>query len=218
MKLALKIATVLAVGLMLTVSQAFAAPAQTWSINDTDAVAVTPNYLDITNVTVAANGGNYDISMALNGDIGSATTGLELYQVNFGNTESTLFTDPTISTLAFKFKTSSPVFYAENLETNSEIPIVSGNVSTVNNKSTLIWFVNQSFLNDNMNYFAGQTSFNGIVKDITPASTTPIPGAIWLLGSGIMGLVGLRRRQTGKHPNPALSAQTDGAGLALQIT
>jgi hypothetical protein len=30
---------------------------------------------------------------------------------------------------------------------------------------------------------------------ITPKATTPIPGAVWLLGSGLMGLVGIRRRQ-----------------------
>lgn len=30
---------------------------------------------------------------------------------------------------------------------------------------------------------------------ITPEATTPIPGAVWLLGSGLMGLVGIRRRQ-----------------------
>jgi len=30
---------------------------------------------------------------------------------------------------------------------------------------------------------------------ITPEATTPIPGAVRLLGSGLMGLVGIRRRQ-----------------------
>jgi hypothetical protein len=34
-------------------------------------------------------------------------------------------------------------------------------------------------------------------------SAVPIPGAIWLLGSGIVGFVGLRRRQKSKAPNPA---------------
>ena len=30
---------------------------------------------------------------------------------------------------------------------------------------------------------------------ITTEGTTPIPGAVWLLGSGLMGLAGIRRRQ-----------------------
>jgi len=32
----------------------------------------------------------------------------------------------------------------------------------------------------------------GVSADV---STTPIPGAAWLLGSGILGLVGLKRRK-----------------------
>jgi hypothetical protein len=48
------------------------------------------------------------------------------------------------------------------------------------------------------NYYDGTTytptGFNG---DVTPAPTptpTPIPAAAWLLGSGLMGLAGIRRR------------------------
>lgn len=35
---------------------------------------------------------------------------------------------------------------------------------------------------------------NGSVTDVTP-TPTPVPAAAWLLGSGLMGLVGLRRRK-----------------------
>jgi hypothetical protein len=32
---------------------------------------------------------------------------------------------------------------------------------------------------------------------ITGASSTPIPGAIWLFGSGLLGLIGLKRKYLG---------------------
>jgi hypothetical protein len=33
------------------------------------------------------------------------------------------------------------------------------------------------------------------VKDTTKAFTTPIPSAVWLLGAGLLGLIGLQRRR-----------------------
>ncbi|NVN90947.1 MAG: VPLPA-CTERM sorting domain-containing protein [Desulfuromonadales bacterium] len=42
---------------------------------------------------------------------------------------------------------------------------------------------------------AVDTVFNNAVATATP-TTTPIPAAAWLLGSGLMGLAGLRRRKT----------------------
>ena len=34
-------------------------------------------------------------------------------------------------------------------------------------------------------------------KPTTPVATTPIPGAVWLLGSGLVGLIGLKRKCLG---------------------
>jgi len=39
------------------------------------------------------------------------------------------------------------------------------------------------------------TKWNGDTADTTSTATTPIPGAIWLLGSGLFGLVAMRRRK-----------------------
>lgn len=50
---------------------------------------------------------------------------------------------------------------------------------------------------DGENYYSAVISFNGdgsIVMNQT--SATPVPGALVLLGSGLVGLVGLRRRQS----------------------
>lgn len=36
--------------------------------------------------------------------------------------------------------------------------------------------------------------FDDLILVATPTNATPIPGAAWLLGSGLLGLIGLRRR------------------------
>ena len=45
-----------------------------------------------------------------------------------------------------------------------------------------------NYYNNGTMYYAPAFSVNG-----TPVST-PIPGAIWLLGSGVLGLIGMRKR------------------------
>ncbi|MCP4671684.1 MAG: PEP-CTERM sorting domain-containing protein, partial [Desulfobacula sp.] len=42
-------------------------------------------------------------------------------------------------------------------------------------------------------YFKGQTSF--IVRQVATTSSTPVPGAIILLGSGLLYLAGIRRKR-----------------------
>jgi hypothetical protein len=36
---------------------------------------------------------------------------------------------------------------------------------------------------------------DNVILDVTPSSSVPIPGAIWLLGSGVLGLIGIRRKK-----------------------
>ncbi|MGA2152311.1 MAG: VPLPA-CTERM sorting domain-containing protein [Geobacteraceae bacterium] len=38
----------------------------------------------------------------------------------------------------------------------------------------------------------GTGSFNNLV--VVPYTVTPLPAAAWLLGSGLMGLIGIRRK------------------------
>jgi len=39
--------------------------------------------------------------------------------------------------------------------------------------------------------------YNDMIVEISPVSSVPVPAAIWLLGSGLLGLVGVRRRFKG---------------------
>lgn len=57
-------------------------------------------------------------------------------------------------------------------------------VSSVGNK----WFL-QNFYGQN-DWYIGEV----MALDQAPASAVPLPAAVWLLGSGLLGLVGVRRR------------------------
>jgi len=54
-------------------------------------------------------------------------------------------------------------------------------------------------LSDTLNFsgtWSGTPGSFTLTSGTVTASTVPIPGAVWLLGSGIVGLIGLKRRQT----------------------
>jgi hypothetical protein len=50
-------------------------------------------------------------------------------------------------------------------------------------------------MNMHIDVFNGSTSYAvEVLTSTLTVSPTPIPGAIWLLGSGLVGLVGIRRK------------------------
>lgn len=79
---------------------------------------------------------------------------------------------------------------------------VKWNGAVVGSGSNVIDFVNTpyNFIVTGTGTDSLQFAFNNepgaFALDKVSVSPTPIPGAVWLLGSGIMGLVGLRRRQS----------------------
>jgi hypothetical protein len=50
-----------------------------------------------------------------------------------------------------------------------------------------------------ISYFTLTDNYVGIVNLTTETSPVPLPGAIWLLGSGLLGLAGLRKRFRGRR-------------------
>lgn len=42
---------------------------------------------------------------------------------------------------------------------------------------------------------SGDGDFDDLIMAARPTASTPIPGAVWLLGSGLIGLVGIRRNR-----------------------
>ena len=51
-------------------------------------------------------------------------------------------------------------------------------------------------LSENTNLLADGTNFSNLYPDdvLATINQVPIPGAVWLLGGGLMGLLGLRRK------------------------
>ena len=109
---------------------------------------------------------------------------------------------PTVgSTYPAGFSSSAEMFYMVwgptgayyNLPRGSAIP-ATFSISDAN--STLEWRINTSSITSG-NWFYGATSrlSDGYVIDTTAAAAvTPIPAAAWLLGSGIIGLIAIKRR------------------------
>lgn len=50
----------------------------------------------------------------------------------------------------------------------------------------------------NFNWWAQTLNGSGTILETTTSTPTPIPNAAWLLGSGIIGLIGLQRRRARK--------------------
>ena len=74
----------------------------------------------------------------------------------------------------------------------------------MNGGATLEWRYTDAYglMGSNFTWWAANLGPNlGVVNDMTAAtsSVVPIPSAVWLLGSGIIGLVGLKRRQAKRH-------------------
>ena len=64
-------------------------------------------------------------------------------------------------------------------------------------KKTLEWQIPQGLLNGTFSLSGVTISFvpSFQFNDTTRTATTPIPSAVWLLGSGLLGLIGLQRRR-----------------------
>lgn len=59
----------------------------------------------------------------------------------------------------------------------------------------LEWTVAKTDIESSWFHYMGATSTSsGLISDTTAVAATPIPGAVWLLGSGLVGLIGLRRK------------------------
>lgn len=140
----------------------------------------------IENVKITSTNSNYNIDMQLH-DTPSAGTS---YSVLMSTHQNDLLSNPLTLDATASLNRFQKLVVAFSTEVTQSGNWLSGS-------KNLHWSIPQNNLFSGATFwFAGQ-SYNTnsfLLYSQTKPAATPIPGAIWLLGSGIMGLIGLRRR------------------------
>jgi hypothetical protein len=197
----LKIKLLVVAIVMFAASSAFASLSYNVSV-DTSSLNNTDGYLyfqydpinaaDSIATVSAFSGGTLaiapDTTNTLGGSTGTLTTGAGTvafntvnsttdynHGIHFGNTTNFLlsFSNPAANVPAGGSSTFSLSLFQDNL---GSAPLLNGTLFTL------------SLMNDG-------TATTQILANEANVTSTPIPAAAWLLGSGLMGLVGLRRKQ-----------------------
>lgn len=150
---------------------------------------------DITGIWYAKDATNNYFRMDLNGAI-SAADHAGLYGIYITSTVPSPDTIPStaglVAMIAFDF--NSNLYTAASYTPSGTAIPVSIPFQKSDDGKTLEWSVPLTSL-DGFFYYMGAT-ITGAVNDTTTATATPIPSTVWLLGTGVIGLIGLKRRQS----------------------
>lgn len=152
------------------------------------------NAKDITDVGVASDNTSYYFRMVLAAAPAASAAGT-VYGIYVGLPDNTgLAPDTADFSLEANLRKRSNVYFNYTLTdwTGGE-PVQSTPVFTHSGK-TLEWKVDKTLLGSSFSFLGATSTAAGKVVDTTSVAATPIPGSVWLLGSGLVGLIGLRRR------------------------
>lgn len=148
---------------------------------------------DILNVSVDDSGADYLFSMVLRGAPSTAGSTYGIYLGLPGNTDFPTVVDSGVENylnwsrrLGFRFDDNGTFFNGTSIQ----------DVAFMKNDSTLQWVVGKDLIGSDWFLFSGATFNQSQLIDSTSVAATPIPGAAWLLASGLIGLVGLRRKSS----------------------
>jgi len=190
------VALTLAASMLFTSTSAFASEAPTtWT-------ALGETGSPITDVQITKGDSTYDIKMNLTGPVVAGNT----YSVYLSPTAAVYddFLQDVSASAINKLRALSVSFgdltnWTETTDGWEQTTSTLKSSKLSSDKKTLSWEVEESDVLFQTFWFAGQVtnSISGVNQGKTSVSATPIPGAAWLLGSGILGLVALRRKQAG---------------------
>jgi len=178
----------------------------TWNNNDPNVTWITDPMNDVANDGVQPSKGKdilkvgmdndsvnnqYVFRMYLNGIVPNMTDVGTIYNIYFGATPSPTGQNSDYVTYSFSWD-SIRGKYSKASATDLD----SLAFSQPDNK-TLEWKANKNEITGSILYFMGATTDStGQLTGTHPydITATPIPAAAWLFGSGIVGLIGIRRR------------------------
>lgn len=188
--------SLLLAGTLLASAPAVAAPLYDgWSAvtpTVTDPVGDAPPGLDITGIRHASVGGDHFFRMDVMGPIPIPGNSYTLFALNappapdyiFSSTTKPI-TDPNIISFTKTFTN----------DTNSEDATSRFRYTNNGNGSFFLeWSLENDAALNSVFYLAGKTGVGTATIDTTSMAATPIPGAAWLFVSGILGLIGIKRK------------------------
>lgn len=152
-----------------------------------------PSGADITGIRYASVAGDHFFRMDVNGQIPLPGFTYTLYASNTPISSEYIFSGTSgINNTGIISFTKTFTNLTDSDDSTSRFRYTNNNTGSF----FLEWSLQDDTALNNIFYLAGKTSVGSTPIDTTSVAPTPIPGAAWLFVSGILGLIGIRRKNT----------------------
>ncbi len=149
-------------------------------------------------ITIGDFNYNFDFTMSENASTGISWT-LLAPDNSSGDVRSSMidyvFNDFR-SGLSFQFQADVDKNYSDTVEDYRSVMFdLDGNGDILDNALVMVSFSNSEIIMTRLPDFASNSGDTYTLSETKRVSNTPIPGAAWLLGTGMIGIAGIRRRR-----------------------